>query len=133
MRRLTAFVLAVLVTVPAVGADAPLTGPEFDALSQGKTLFYSSGSEPYGVEEYLPGRKVRWAFVGDQCMEGYWYEEAEFICFVYDRQPIPQCWTFYDTPQGLMARFRGDPEGMPLVAVEESPEPLACAGPDVGV
>ncbi|WP_343116829.1 hypothetical protein [Ostreiculturibacter nitratireducens] len=133
MRRLTPFVLAVLVTVPAVGADAPLTGPEFDALSQGKTLFYSSGSEPYGVEEYLPGRKVRWAFVGDQCMEGYWYEEGEFICFVYDRQPIPQCWTFYDTPQGLMARFRGDPEGMPLVAVEESPEPLACAGPDVGV
>lgn len=133
MRPLTALALPAFLAASGALAETPLGAAEFDALSVGKTLFYNAGGRAYGVEQYLPGRKVRWAFLGDECMEGYWYEEAEFICFVYDREPDPKCWTFYATPEGLMARFRDDPADLPLIAVEESDEPLACAGPDLGV
>lgn len=134
--RWAALLLAIsLATAPAVAAEpgAPLDAAGFDALTVGRTLYYNSGGQPYGVEQYLPGRKVVWAFLGDDCRKGEWYEEGGFICFVYEDNPAPQCWTFWDSDQGLVARFRGDPEGLPLIAVEQSPEPMQCLGPNVGV
>ena len=132
-----ALILASALSAPLMAQDRPaskpLTAEEFDAQSVGKTLFYNSGGQAYGIEQYLPGRRVRWAFIGDQCMVGHWYQEGAYICFVYETDLNPQCWTFYATPDGLQARFRDDPEGAPLVAVEESREPLACQGPDLGV
>ncbi len=120
---------------PALAAEPgqPLTDEEFDAATVGRTLYYNSGGQPYGVEQYLPGRKVVWAFLGDDCRKGRWYPEGQDICFVYDDNPDPQCWTFYHSDRGLLARFRGDPASLPLIAVEESKEPMACMGPDVGV
>lgn len=112
---------------------APLGAEAFDAISRGRTLTYATGGQVYGIEQYLPNRRVRWAFVDDLCKEGHWYPEGEQICFEYDGMPDRQCWTFYDTPGGLTARFAGDPESEPLVAVEDSAEPLACLGPEVGV
>lgn len=134
MRSCT-LVLSLLLSLPAVAAEPglPMTAAEFDAATVGRTLFYNSGGLSYGVEQYLPGRKVIWAFLGDDCRKGEWYEDQGFICFVYEDNPDPQCWTFYDTDDGLLARFRGDPFGLPLIAVEESPEPMACLGPNVGV
>jgi hypothetical protein len=114
-------------------ADRALTAQEFDALVTGRTMFYSSAGQPYGVEQYKPGRRVTWAFVGDDCRNGEWYEDSGYICFVYEDEPDPQCWTFYNGPGGLTARFRDDPTGAPLVAVQQSPAPMACLGPDVGV
>lgn len=131
--RAAAALALLLAGTAAPAADRPLTAEEFDALSVGRTMHYSAYGEPYGVEQYLPGRRVLWAFVGAECKKGHWYEEAGNICFVYEDIPEPQCWTFFDTAQGLMARFRGDPAEEPLVAVEESREPLVCAGPDLGV
>ena len=120
---------------PALAAEPgqPLTAAEFDAATVGRTLYYNSGGQPYGVEQYLPGRKVIWAFLGDDCRKGEWYPEGQDICFVYEGNPDPQCWTFYQSNSGLLARFRGDPASLPLIAVEESGEPMACMGPDVGV
>jgi hypothetical protein len=122
--------LGALVAAPLLAAEPgqPLTPEEFDAATVGKTLYYNSAGQPYGVEQYLPGRKVIWAFLGDDCRKGEWYPEGNDICFV-----DPQCWTFYDSGSGLLARFRGDPASLPLIAVEESGAPMACMGPDVGV
>jgi len=130
--------IAVLVAVSATPSGAADLGPaltaeEFDAATVGRTLYYNSGGTPYGAEQYLSGRRVIWAFTGDDCKRGHWYEEAGEICFVYEDRPDPQCWTFHRNGRGLIAQFRGDPAGMPLVAVEESPKPMACMGPDVGV
>ena len=140
MRALTttAALVAPLLIFGAVAAAAAETGhvlsaEEFDAATVGRTLYYNSGGQPYGVEQYLPGRKVIWAFLGDDCKKGEWYEEAGNICFVYEDNPAPQCWTFYQGAGGLVARFLGDPSGLPLVAVEQSPEAMACLGPNVGV
>ncbi|MCL7464377.1 hypothetical protein [Phaeovulum sp. NW3] len=112
---------------------APLDAAEFDARTQGRTITYSAYGQPYGVEQYLPGRRVLWAFEGGACKEGTWFQQGEMICFDYRDDGGLQCWTFHDTPEGLMARFLGDPGAEPLVSLSESPEPLDCPGPEVGV
>lgn len=133
--RIFATLAICALAAPLRGAEPgpPLSAAAFDALTRGKTMVYMSGGEPYGVERYLPGRRVVWAFVGEECREGYWYEDRGDICFVYEDLGDPQCWTFWPGEQGLMARFRGDPQGIALVAVEESPDALICQGPHLGV
>jgi hypothetical protein len=138
MRLIAAAVMlsaATLVSAEEVAetASPPLSAAEFDARTVGRTMFYSSKGRPYGAEQYLPGRRVVWAFLGDDCRTGRWYEEAGYICFVYEDANDPQCWTFHEEGGELIARFRGDPASAPLIAVQQSPEPLACLGPDVGV
>lgn len=114
-------------------AETPMTAAEFEAYSTGKTLTYSVDGEVYGAEQYLPDRRVIWAFKGNTCADGVWYEEAGLICFAYENDADPQCWTFYAGATGLRAEFIGDAAGSPLSEVDQSPLPLNCAGPDVGV
>ncbi|MGQ0566143.1 MAG: hypothetical protein ACT4OK_13890 [Gemmobacter sp.] len=112
----------------------PMTGAEFESYATGKTLTYGLGGEVYGIEQYLPGRRVLWAFKGDICREGYWYEAGQEICFVYEQDVGgPQCWTFHRIEGGIRARFTGDPNGADLSEVAQSSSPLVCSGPDVGV
>ncbi len=114
-------------------APRPLNAMEFDARTVGRTITYSAGGQPYGVEQYLPGRRVLWAFTESECKEGTWFPAGDQICFDYHDDSGLQCWTFFDTPQGLSAKFQGDDAAEPLVSLSESPEPLACHGPDLGV
>ena len=130
--------LAVLFAVAATGVIAQtapgLTGQEFEDYTTGKVLTYGVAGAPYGIEQYLPGRKVVWAFVGDQCRTGSWYEKDRLICFVYDdRTDDPQCWSFYLGGQGLRAHFAGDASGNDLIEVQQSSGPMPCPGPDLGV
>ena len=114
-------------------AENPLTGEAFGQATTGRTFFYSRDGQSFGAEQYLPGRRVIWAFTGDDCQKGYWYPEGSEICFVYEDEPGPQCWTFTQGPDGLTGRYRGDAENPPLIARRSSPEPMACLGPDIGV
>lgn len=125
--------IALIAALPAWAADAPMTGAEFDAYSRGKTLTYAVGGTVYGAEQYLPGRRVVWAFSQQECRDGVWYEEDGQICFVYEHDPTPQCWQFFLDHGGLRARFMADPPGADLIEVDQGTEPLICAGPDVGV
>lgn len=122
-----------LATTPAL-AETPMSAEEFDAYSAGKTLYFGSGGEAYGAEEYLPDRRVRWSFLDGKCKDGYWYEARNnLICFVYEDNPDPQCWSFQRSPGGLRARFENNPEATELYEVEQSKKPMLCLGPDVGV
>ena len=114
-------------------AETAMTADEFEAYATGKTLTYSVDGEVYGAEQYLPGRRVVWAFKSEECADGVWYEEAGQICFVYENNGAPQCWNFYLGEAGLRAEFIGDSAGSPLSEVDQSATPLSCAGPDVGV
>jgi hypothetical protein len=130
--------LAVVVVLSAGGAAAQsstgLTGQEFEDYTTGKVLTYGVAGAPYGIEQYLPGRKVVWAFVGDQCRTGTWYEKDRLICFIYDdRTDDPQCWSFFLGSQGLKAHFAGDENGEELIEVQQSNGPMPCPGPDLGV
>ncbi|MEO0370501.1 MAG: hypothetical protein AAF231_03505 [Pseudomonadota bacterium] len=110
-----------------------MSGAEFEEYTLGKTFYFASEGEPYGAEEYLPNRRVRWTFLDGKCKEGEWYEQGEMICFVYEDQPVPQCWSFEISAGGLSARFENDPAKTELYEVRKSPEPLMCLVPEIGV
>ncbi|RMD90873.1 MAG: hypothetical protein D6811_09960 [Alphaproteobacteria bacterium] len=127
-----------MLPVSGAGQDAPMSAAEFEAYVTGRTLTYAQSGETYGIEQYLPGRKVIWAFVGDQCQRGFWYPQGELICFVYDNEPAAQCWRFFRAPRGgLIAQFadgdgQGGEDGLQLYEARNSDSPLSCPGPDVG-
>lgn len=126
-----AAVLAVLLASPAL-SETPLTAEDFDLLTQGRTMTWAEFGQVYGVEQYLPGRRVRWTVLGDDCKLGHWYPEGQMICFQYEDDPEPDCWTIREAGTDLHARYAGTgPESAPVV-VRETMEPLACFGPEVG-
>lgn len=133
MRLFPAAALA-LIALPVFGADErPLTPDEFDAYATGKTLAYALSGEIWGYEQYLPGKKVVWAFEGDECQHGEWYAKDDQVCFTYEHDPTPQCWRFFQGASGLRAEFVDDPDGTEMSEVSQQSGPLPCPGPDVGV
>jgi len=133
--RLSALISCCLLfaVTAAAAAQDRMSAEEFDSYTRGKTFYYGSDGQPYGAEEYLGNRRVRWSFLDGKCRAGYWYEQDGEICFVYEDRPEPQCWSFRRTAGGLVARFENDPEHRELYEVEQSEEPLMCLGPEVGV
>ncbi|NDV01916.1 hypothetical protein [Pseudoroseicyclus tamaricis] len=126
MRHLAPFALLALLAAPAAAQEA-LTAEEFEDFVTGKTLGYALGSEPYGVERYTEGRRVLWAFVGDECVEGEWYPKGEDICFYYPDYEDEQCWRFsFAADGGLQARFSGPGSSDVLYSLSEVP--LICPG-----
>ena len=116
-------------------AETPLTGSEFEAYTTGKTMTYFSDGASYGIEEYKPDRHVKWAFRDGECTDGRWFEpEVGLICFVYNGNfDAPQCWNFFKTEQGLMARFLSTEGTGDEYQAQPSHGPLVCLGPEVGV
>ena len=130
--KIAILILCALCALPT-SVLAQMTAAEFDAYTQGKTLYYGNGAEPYGAEIYLPDRRVRWSFLDGECKEGQWYEANGMICFTYDDRPEPQCWSFEQGAKGLIARFENDPAITPLYEANESTEELLCLGQKIGV
>jgi hypothetical protein len=128
-----ALLLACLLLAAPARAETPLTAEEFDALTLGHTMTWSEFGSVYGVEQYLPDRKVRWTFLGDACKSGIWYAEGPAICFLYDDDPTPACWEITRSGTGLAARYTTSPPDTDPVIVEDTTEPMACSGPKVGV
>ena len=120
MRRALPVAALLGLALPALALPAfaqgekPLNAEEFDALTRGTVMDTWSGGSIYGVEKFLPGGKSIWE---DErgCMYGTWKQVGELICFTYEDDPEPDCWTYFDTGDGgLSARFRGDPEVQPI-------------------
>lgn len=129
MRLVAALLLA---AGPALAGPA-LNAEAFDRLTLGQTMTWADFDTVYGVEQYLPNRRVRWTFSGDSCMEGYWYPQGETICFQYEGSDQPFCWVMVHTATGLTAADTDDgPDAIPVV-IAATTEPLACFGPDLGV
>lgn len=127
--------VALLLASPAA-ADTLLTAEEFDRLTLGRTMTWAEFGTVYGVEQYLPDRRVRWTVLGDDCKTGHWYhQDGQAICFKYEDDLAPDCWEITALASGadLLARYSTDGPGTAPVVVRETHEPLACFGPDVGV
>ena len=122
-----------LLASPAHASDVPLSGPAFEAFVLGKTFTYSIDGRPYGAEEYMENRRVRWSFLDGQCHEGEWFVAGDQICFDYDDIPETQCWTFFLRGGQLAARFANNPETTELYETAQDTDPLFCLGPEVGV
>lgn len=114
-------------------AQERLSAAQFDRLTSGKTYYYSSGGRPYGAEEYLGNRRVRWSYLDGECMYGRWWDEGDQICFVYEDNPSdPHCWSFNEGNNGIEAMFQNNPTGQTYEVTSRN-EPLECVGPKVGV
>ncbi len=125
-------IFSLLATVLTAQSGPPMSAAQFDSYTRGQTFTYGIGLEPYGAEEYLDNRRVRWSFLDGRCQEGEWYEQNGMICFVYEDNPDPQCWSFYQSPRGIVARFEDDPSQTTLYEITRTAEPLMCLGPEVG-
>lgn len=131
--RSFSFALFALVAAPLYAAQ-PMSAAEFEAYVTGKTLYFGQNGSAYGVEEYLPNRRVRWSFLDGKCKDGEWYGTSDNqICFVYEDNPDPQCWSFFKNTDGLRAVFENDPAATTLYEAQQDDEPMLCYGPDVGV
>ena len=121
---------------PAFAQD-PMTATEFDAYTNGKTLYFNNQGKTYGAERYFGKRRVEWSFLDGECQQGRWFEAGKnFICFIYNDTVDPQCWQFFKTPDGLRAQFKGDAgdtEEDMLYEAQPNATPMQCHGPGVGV
>lgn len=124
----------------------PMPAAAFEAYVTGKTLEYQIGDTAYGAEQYLPGRRVVWAFRGQPCRKGHWFPASDGrICFRYQGDDAaPECWHFYREPSGLRAQFLGvgtdgttgaggQSRQPDVVEVRKSSIPLQCSPPAAGV
>lgn len=130
------FVAALCLTCLSLplAAQTPMTAAEFEAYVTGRTLTFGFEGQAYGVEEFRPGRRTTWAFMGEDCREGHWFDRDEQICFIYDDMPEQEhCWIFWRGENGLNARFMSEEDGTELYEVQQSARPLMCLGPEVGV
>jgi hypothetical protein len=115
-------------------AQTPLSADAFEAHVTGRTLVYGTPQAgPYGIEEYRPGRQVRWSFLDGDCVDGHWYPQDGAICFAYEGRDDAECWLFYLEGGRLRANTLDAPSTLPLYEISESPEPLVCLGPRIGV
>lgn len=128
--RVVALILMTSLCAAAVRAEEYLTPEQFEAEVTGRTLTYGTSDGPYGIERYLPGRRVTWGFLDGACFEGVWFPEGDAICFVYEGVDETQCWRFRREGAGLQAEFIGD-DGDWLFEMTEDGLPLVCGG--VGV
>jgi hypothetical protein len=126
-----ALVLCLVAATPAL-AEPALTASDFDALTLGKTMTWAEFGTVYGVEYYLPDRRVRWTFSGEDCITGHWYPQGDAICFQYEDRDTPACWVIRQDGATLTAADTDDPPETPPVIVTETNAPMACFGPEVG-
>ncbi len=132
MRSSTLTLAAVLASALPAPAQTPLTAEEFEAAVTGSTITYQQFGSIFGIEEYLPGRQVRWSVTENLCQYGSWYPQDQAICFVYEYDATPHCWTFWLESGKLAALSVLDQPGAKLTEVERSDVPLTCPGPDIG-
>lgn len=132
VRSLAAVALGAALALPVQAAE-PMGADAFERFVTGKTLWFDQDGVTYGVERYLPGRRVEWSFLDGECRAGTWYEDAGQICFLYEDGLGPQCWAFSRDGEGLTARFAGDENGVSLYGAQQRDEEMQCLGPDVGV
>ena len=126
-----AVLFATLLAAPLAAQDS-LDAAGFDAAVTGFTVTYNDGFGNYaGVEAYHPHNRVTWVADGGTCQKGRWYQEGSEICFLYDGQSFPVCWTFYYEAGNLMAAtVPGSPT--PWQAIDISTDPISCNSPFVG-
>jgi len=96
MKRLSLPGLLVCLASPALAQEQPLTGEEFAAFVEGKTMDTYNETGQFGVETFLPDRRTLWRDADDRCLKGSWTETDGIICYTYeDDDPGPFCSSFY--------------------------------------
>ncbi|MEM9779660.1 MAG: hypothetical protein AAF813_07055 [Pseudomonadota bacterium] len=124
-----------LAAAQPVWSEEPIDGDTFEAMSTGTTMEFGRGGTWYGAEQYLPDRQVVWKYADGTCTYGEWFERNGALCFVYEDNPVPQCWVVTRRNNDIFVRPEGTGPQSPseLTVTSESTEPLDCPAPDLGV
>lgn len=130
MVRLSAVLLAMALSSTAE-AETPLTGEEFEAHVEGRSFVFGTPLNPrFGVEQYLPDRRVIWSAAPGECLEGVWYPKDGAICFQYEDTRDPRCWRVTREGTGVKAELLGGDSPFVLFELGET-DPPVCPGPDL--
>lgn len=133
--RLILAVTGLAALLPAPPTAAATVAPNvFEAMSEGRTLYFSRNGEDFGAEQYFPGRRALWRYIDGSCAWGRWYESDGLICFEYENADGPQCWDFQGDGTSFSAALveNGAPTGLLLHLSGMDQRPLDCPGPGVG-
>lgn len=113
-RAASVALLSLILALPALAEDTPLSAAEFDALTAGTTFDTYSYGSVYGIEKFLPGRRSIWEDASG-CKYGTWAQLGEQICFSYEDDPEnPDCWTYYRSEEGIIGYYQGDETDAPI-------------------
>ena len=118
--------LMLLLASPAMAQDT-MDAAGFEAHVTGRTITFRTPDNPsYGIERYLPGRRVMWSSFDGTCQYGVWFESKGQICFRYEGDPEHKCWLMYDEPGGMRGVYT---TRLPATVIFEDPnrdDPLVC-------
>lgn len=119
-------ILYLCLATPAIAQDT-MTAEEFEAYVTGKTITFRTDINPaYGVERYLPGRRVIWSTFEGTCLYGVWFESKGDICFRYDGDPEHKCWEMTMEPGGMKGVYTTRPFSTIIFEVLGREDPLIC-------
>jgi hypothetical protein len=124
--------IAALIFSPA-SAETNVSPSEFEALSTGKTLYFSKDGKSYGAEHFYKGHRSKWRYSDGNCEDGVWFTHEDLFCFNYEGGTETQCWTFFKTEKGFAARSEGAPfdEILELDLIDN--KPLLCKSDGLSV
>ncbi len=118
--------ICLLLAAPAYAKDS-MTAAEFEAYVTGRTITFSTPTNPtFGIERYLPGRRVVWSTFDGICQYGVWFESKGNICFRYENDPEHKCWAIYNEPGGLRGEFTTRPNTTVIYEIPDRDDPLIC-------
>ncbi len=118
--------LIALISISPAGAETNLNATQFEAMSTGKTLYFSKNGRPYGAEHFYKGRISKWRYSDGLCENGAWFHQSDMICFNYENGLETQCWAFFKTDDGYAARAEGAPQDKVLKLEFIDKKPLLC-------
>ena len=123
MRRL---LICLMLASPAT-AQERMDAEAFEAHVEGRTITFRTDLNPaYGIERYLPGRRVMWSTFDGICQYGVWFESKGDICFRYENDPEHKCWAIFDEPGGMRGVFTTRPNTTVIYEVPDVEDPLIC-------
>lgn len=107
-------------------AEPALDAEGFDRLTTGRTMdTYDAETGLYGVEQFLPGRRVLWQDA-EGCVHGTWAQVGAQICFDYESTPSRRiCWSYHDQGDHILGRFEGRNDTVPIL-LYPSASRLSC-------
>ncbi|WP_342078702.1 hypothetical protein [Yoonia sp. SS1-5] len=119
-------IICLFLTTPVAAQDR-MDAAAFDAHVTGRTITFRTAQNPsFGVERYLPGRRVMWSTFDGTCAYGVWFESKGDICFRYEDDPEHKCWAIYDEPGGIRGVFTNVPNGTEIFEIPDREDPLIC-------
>ena len=125
--------LIALIFTTAAHAQTRMSGAEFDALSQGTTMYFTENGQFYGAEQFLPDRRSVWRAEDGTCVNGKWNEEKGSLCFLYDNGDGPYCWDITGSIEDMTITSTTGPDPLVLKLSGQDTTPIICTGPAFGV